>query len=327
MAITNRQLWEDYVLTALPHTSKLLSEDSGVVEIQKEPKFKAGEVVRRIPGLKDFETIAGDDEQVTNTPGMALTPVDGDGWEEYAPILHRGKAIQDKHVQRMNTGLDLIQTYGPQFGKYVSGRIEARFGNILTALFDGTAGALRTTHRTNTPTLNLSVGHFIDAKANFSIVNEDAGESLSVAYANPLVIADAVKNAAATYVNAGDFGVTLFQSGKMAMMGDTVLIPNARLCPTLGSSTYPTYMFGPLALYLGWQKEMEIDQETRLLENGKRYLGQFLYDFCLGVRGMSWDSTVANPSATLLATPAKWVKSGRPDWEIQVYQIVTKIGA
>ncbi len=122
----------------------------------------------------------------------------------------------------------------------------------------------------------------------------------------------------------------IFKTGRIAVIGDTMMIPSTRLCAMRTVSAvecYPTYLMGPDALYFGLQKEMEIDDDEVLLRNGKQYLLQWLTSFCVGVRGVSWDSTTKNPTNTQLSTTTKWVKSGRPDHEIRVRQILTKIGA
>lgn len=326
MAITNKTMWEDYIVEEIPHKSTLIS--SGVAQMDTNPVYKDGETTHRIPGLDNLEDIAGDDEVITAVDGMELTPVDADGFEEFGPILHRGKSIRDKYTNQRDRGLEILETYAPQIGAYQGNQTEKRFVNVLEGLFANTGGILKDSHRTDARTENLELDHVTNAKAQHSTVNEEAGQLLKVGFWNPLVHADAANRGAVTYVSAGELGAEIFKNGQMPVMGGVAFIENARVCTarTIGDDTfYPTYLFGPDALYFGLQKDMEIDEGEILLKNGKQWILQWLLSFSIGVRGVSWDSTTKNPTNAQLATANKWTKA-RPDHQIRVRQIITKIG-
>lgn len=328
--VPHKELWEDHVLIDMQHKPSLLN--SGVVTFNQNPLFKESDNVKRMLFLKNIEEFAGDDEHITDTPGMKLTPVEGDGYTEFAPIIQRGKAFKDKWLNRLRTGLDLHKTYAPQFGAYQRIQLQKRLNVVLKAVFDPTAGPLRTSHRGDYSTEKLVVNHINNQKALHSVNNEEAGMQLKMLMVHPLVKSDMANRSTVTYVPAPE-GMEWFANGTkfLTKIGDAVVVENARMCATVGNNAggkpvYPSYLFGPNVLYVEWQKSLEIDEDV-IYENGKLYYLQWLYSVCVGIKGLTFDKNITNPSDAQLLDPDNWTRSARPNAEIPVRQILTHIDA
>lgn len=327
MAIPERELYEDLVLTALQHNPSLLTQ--GPVNLQTSPLLGEGETRRRLRGLNDLESTMTE-QRVAD--GVTLTADQADGWKEFGIIIGRGGSLKQTYSNRHQTGIDAIRTLAPQTAPVFSNWIEGNMGRVLTGLFDDTAGVLRTTHRTVDTSAYLGVKHINNAKAAHSSTNEQAGQRLSLLYVHPNVRADLGNRGAVTYAEISE-GYEMFAngSGQIERLGGSIIVENARLCATTGDNgdddpIYPSYLFAPNALYAEWQKQMEIDEEVKLRENGKTWYYQVLGRYVVGVYGVSFiDDNIDNPTNAELADPANWAKSGRPDNEIGVRQILTTI--
>lgn len=253
--------------------------------------------------------------------GSASTPGNVGSYADIGPILRR------KRPRGIVDGVDAVlgelvsvspsQAILAQAADYWAQQIDNSFVQSLTAMFDSSSGALRTTHRSSVAVASgtpvpLSYGNIVDAA---TLVGDNSTD-LKIVIAHAKQVANLKKEAGAKPVNK------LLGDRAILEINDMIIL-TSDFVPTSGSGTFKKYtavMIRPGALYLAIQQAMREIVEINATVPEVR-ITQTLHWAPL-VRGMAYGGA-ANPSDVTLATPGSWAKATSVDKEIGVVALET----
>jgi hypothetical protein len=254
--------------------------------------------------------------------GSASTPGNVGSYAAIAPVLRRKRvrAVVDGVEAAMGSMLSVAPTAElmNQAATYWAKRVDNVFISEITALFDASAGVLRTTHKLAKAATSGSV-----VKADFSSLI-DAGNllgdnsfDLSIGIVHSKVMGDLRKEAAqkANYVMFG---------GRPAMVIDGMIYLQSDDVPTSGSGTYKKYtsiMLRPGALWLAVQQQMREIVEINATVPETR-ITQTLH-FACAIQGIKFTHTSAALTNAQLATATYWDKAAPVDKAIGIVALET----
>jgi hypothetical protein len=228
MAITIRQLWNDYVFTAMAHQANarggLLA--NGVTAVDTRPIFTQGDTRYRVPLVNDLDTILGaDDEQLVS--GTDLTPVAIDGNVMYAPIVYRGESIKQDIISQTQMGTDALASLSPQIATRNLNMIQKRLLCVTTGAF-ASGGPLASSHVYGNGTINLGPEQVKYSQAE--VMGENGGD-LTTLIVHSMVEADLYKRGLITYaVPNQTANPNAYASGTIPICGGARVVVNDRLC-------------------------------------------------------------------------------------------------
>ena len=257
--------------------------------------------------------------------GSSSTPSNVGAVADVVPIVIRKRVRAFTHAAQnvLGTlnGAKLGDAIVSQTADYWARRLDAAMVSVLTGLFDGSSGCLRTTHRTSIAAgsgtaVGASYGALVDAATKLG----DNFDEIEIIVAHSKVVAELMKARAAK----SDFDAfQTFGANRYRVYDGKILVPWDSV-PTSGSGTfqkYTTLLVRRGALYFAWQTRLrEIIQENA-------YIPEYVYtqvgSFAPAARGTKWAVTDVNPTNAVLADPTHWEKSGAPDKEIGVVALET----
>lgn len=177
--------------------------------------------------------------------------------------------------------------------------------SCINAAFDGTNGALRTTHRhviaTSSPAyVPASYGAVLKAakKAGDSI----ADYSAVIVHSDVWADLAAENGARPAFLPLSGSAPALYIGGLRVVISDGV--------PTSGSGaskTYTSVLLRPGALYVAIQQPLKEHLASEPFLPGYKF-SESLHWAC-GIEGLKWNLTTTNPSNAGLATATSWVKT------------------
>lgn len=295
-----RNLIMDYVGDELKTKSVLMA--TGVVEVDQNPQFATnGGQTFTIPHVKALTSKGQDQALAVDT---ALTVKSVGTYSEVGVICRFGDALGFADTAKLAAGTDLFGAVAPQLTEVIARDLEEKLiaaiqgvlgvAGFSTHIFDGSGADFSLLGVSQTKAL-LGTGR---QKLRAMFVHSDVGAFLE-------------RHALTRYVDVGAFGENVLLSGVVPVVSGLIVVENDELCaPT--DSVYPTYLMGPNALYLGYQRDINIEYDRNILLEGGTDIVKWDVHFSPHVRGSKWvgslSSTPLGPSLADLATSAKWNK-------------------
>lgn len=246
MAITIRQLWNEYIFRGMAHlaTQKGGLFNNGIIAYDTSPTFRQGDTRHRMPYVSDLETILGSDDQRL-IDGTDLTIKSIDGSVGHAPIVYRGDAMGQSLISQTQMGVNAIASLGSQVGAVALNRIEKRLGHVITGVF-GSGGPLASSHVHDVKSRRLSIGDPKQARAD--VYGENAADvDTGLLLVNSQVEADLYKRSLITYTQLTAAGnPQAVNTGNVPVFGGARLAVNDRVASAVNhafTATNATNLF------------------------------------------------------------------------------------
>jgi hypothetical protein len=259
-----------------------------------------------------WDDLTGDSEVLSSAADLTVNPITADS--DVCAIHNRGKAWGANDLAKWISGEDPSAAIAERVAGFWARDMQRILLQILSGLFNGTNGVLRTTHRLSiysdvasgsiTAAMRLTGDPFTNAKQLLG----DAKDKLVAVAMHSAVEADLAKQDLIDYLpdSTGKNRIRTYQ-------GHRVIVDD-NLTATAGtnSSSYSTYLFGAGAF--GWgeatldpNEAVETDRQVLssndILASRRRFI--------LHPRGVKWTGTAAGDSPTNaeLATGTNWAKA------------------
>ncbi|HYF36196.1 MAG TPA: major capsid protein [Prosthecobacter sp.] len=280
---------------------------------QRDPKFDAlasggGKTVN----MPFWDDLTGDSEVLSDSGALTVNAITAD--QDAAAINNRGKAWGANQLAKWISGDDPAARIAELAAGFWARDNQRILFKILSGLFDGTNGVLRTTHRLNiysdvaagaiTDAMRLTGSTFIDGLQKLG----DAKQEIVAVAMHSDVEAFLLQRDLIDFIpdSEGKSQIRMFQ-GRRVIVDDN--------CPkTAGSNSnaYHTYLFGKGAF--AWGEGMldpkeAVETDRQVLEGNDVLVTR--RRFILHPRGVEWTGTAsgASPTNTEFATGTNWTKA------------------
>lgn len=307
------EVWEPYVQQEMPYHVSLMQH--GIIYNDPNPIFTQGDVFKRIPKMRNIETI-GDMQVIDNATPLVAQELQS--YTENGVIVRRGKMIQDNDLSRIISGKNALASVGGQMAEYNGRQLEKTFVSLIKGVFG--VAAFATTHSVSSAA-SISAAAMIDAQALLG----EASEQLTTIIVHSKVYAALLKQGLIAFVAAASFGERILLSGTLPTFLGMRILKNDVLCKpeTTTPTEYPTYFTGGTPLYLGYQRglRMETDRDITLAD-GVDILKWSMH-YCPHPMGFTWDTTIQNPTDAQLANGANWAVNETDPSKIKLVRLVT----
>lgn len=241
MAITIRQLWNEYIFRSMAHQANVKGGlfANGVIAYDTSPTFRQGDTRHRVPSILDLDTILGVDDQRL-VDGTDLTIKSADGIVHYSPIVYRGDAWGQSLISQTQMGTDVIRGHASQLATRALNQIERRLSFVVSGAF-GTGGPVATSHVYDVRSRQLSIGDPKRAKANIYGQNAD-DVSANLMLVSSAMQADLYNRSLLTYatLNAAA-NPQAINTGQIELFGGARLAVNDRICTTIDHAFTSTF--------------------------------------------------------------------------------------
>jgi len=152
-----------------------------------------------------------------------------------------------------------------------------------------------------------------DGISNYKIENA-SGRLLGIGSLDP-----------ATITQMANFGIARFET-----LGMTVIIDDDMSSISMSGSTYTygtkyeTLLLGANSLYLGYQRNVTVNEETWLGDRrGAVHRMRAEADYCPHLFSIKWNSTTTNPTDTQLGTKSNWDEVYKDHKECKCVKLIT----
>jgi hypothetical protein len=290
----------------------------GLVAVDTNPPFKKGGEIFTTPVQLSLDNMTG---MTKITASTTLTPVsiDDSSIKVFSTML--GDAISTTDYETIHRGINANQQLGTQIGEYVAREVQSKlFKYMLDGVF-GTAGALTATNVYDASSIGNT---WLDLKA-VNRARTVLGES-GMAMDTLMVHSEQYKDLLEQGITMATGTVYLngiLTTGEVPMfMGYKVLINDTLCAPT--DDVYNAYLVGGQPFYLGYQRNITLEQDRNILVGGGTDIVAFNVALGCAIQGVSYVSATMNPASSVLATPATW--SLVDDYRnVKLIQIKTKV--
>ena len=267
---------------------------------ERDGNVEPGELIN----VRGFSELDGDAEVMVDTGTYSTNNIGTR--KDIAVILHRIKKFGAEDLGRIVSGMDASAKIKALISRYFLREVQNRFMNVLEALFDASAGILRTTNRHSVYVDHATVGRGFLTPANATTGMSKIGDNLfdlgvwmmhSATYAYLLSNKYLETSPNITAYGADAVGnVTTFM-GKPIMVSDYCTKVSGN-----NASMFRTYLLGKGSLYFGIQQDLNPEL---IRDSNKIDIISTDLHFAAHVKGCKWITTT-NPTNALLATPASW---------------------
>lgn len=314
------EIFNPYVIKRTTEKSALMA--SGIVAAEERLSGKLNEGNRYF-NMPFWNDLTGDDENLEDTQGWALTPGKIDAGQDMATQLFRGRAWSATDLSAQMSGDDPMGAIAELVADYWNRMKQKALISTLKGVFDG---ALSTSHVNNlaiedgnnaTSTNKASGDAIVDTISKLG----DAHEALTGMVMHSVVYFNLVKQQLIDTVRDAD-GKVLYRTylDKRVIVDDGVPV----IAGTTSGFKYVTYLFGNGAIGYAEgspQEPTETDRDKLagedILINRKHYV--------LHPRGVKFTNntvTKVAPSNTELETTANWSKVYN-DKDIRMVAMIT----
>jgi hypothetical protein len=310
------QVWSDWVTTEMLNVSNIVL--SPYVEFDPIGRRIEKDILMRIPKFKSLD-ILGDDEVITSS--TTLSPSALEDYSELAPIVRRGKAVAVTDVEIQERGVDPLTLLAPQIAQ----RNLKQMQKVLKAVIDGVfAGPLATSHTydiSGAADPKIDAGPIEDA---LQTILGEVGSNFNAMIMHSKVAADLKKKGLTYTAFAPTYTDGLITNGEILTYWGKKIIVNDTICAPFGTQPkYPTYLIAGTPFYIGWQKELTINNQFNPAVGGGRNEIYWYAHYAVGMRGVSFTAGINNPTNTQLALATSWTKVAPDDKLIPIVRLVT----
>ena len=311
--IVTPAVYSAYMEAKLPQTVKLVA--SGLAEIDPNPAISLeGGTVFNIPFYHDYSG-AADEVVVQGTPNSVEAIAAGN---DIGVVCYRSKTFGFSDASKVFSGDDPGAEISRQMTNYWARRIDIAFNKVM----EGTCDALGATHQLNV----TSSGDVLPSAANILAACQLLGDNqdqLSIIYTHSKVFNYWLSNGFITYVSGTSFSERVVQSGQVpTVFGKQVVVSDAAYN---SGTTYATYLGAPGQLYLGYQRNLLLEEFRDPKAQQSEITGSI---FCvMHNRFVKWSGTAAGltPTNTELGTGGNWTKVADNNKNIKLVQLLTTI--
>ena len=288
------EVFNPYVIERTAQLSALVK--SGIVVRDKEldSLAKAGGKLINMPYWKD---LTGDDEVLDD--GTALTPGKITAGQDVAALLMRGKAWAVNDLAEALSGDDPMRAIGDLVAEYWARQKQKVLLATLEGVFASSSmdGNVHDISSLDSGAEKISGASFIDAKTKLG----DAADKLTAVAMHSAVFAALEKQNLIQYIPNSQ-GVVDFPT----YMGRNVIVDDG--CPSHGSDTYTTYLFGKGAIGEGnGQAPVPTETDRDSLAGDDILINR--HHYLLHPRGVKFTNntvTGKSPSNAELKNQANW---------------------
>lgn len=270
---------------------------------ERDDTVPAGELIN----VRGFNELSGDAEVMVDGGTYSTNPLSTN--KDVAVILHRIKKFGAEDLGRIVSGMDATAAVRAMIARYFLKEVQNRFLNVLEALFDSSAGVLRSSNRLSVYVDHATVGRGFLTPANGATVMSKIGDNMfdlgvwamhSATYAYLLA-----NKYLETNTNGSAYGIDGV-GNIVTFMGKPIMVSDFCTKVAGASATmFRTYLLGRGSLYLGIQKDINPEYSR---DSNKIDIISTDMHFATHCRGVKWNTTT-NPTNALLATPASWALS------------------
>lgn len=256
-----------------------------------------------------YNQLDGDDADEIITDTNSLTPQKITTGEDIGVVCHRGKAWGSRDLAAILSGDDPQKEIARQIGDYWGKRLDQTIINVLNGVF-ATTGPLGT-GATNPHCLNVGVTSatkvLFTHTAALQAMNllGDAMNDFDVIIMHSKVYTDLV-SAKLTSWSLGFNPENTMVDGNDSYLGKKIIVSD-KVPVDVSTPSYPiytTYFAKRGSIYLGRQKDLEVETDRDIL--GFEDVFSTSIHFVPHVKLVKWNQTITNPTNAQLATASYW---------------------
>jgi hypothetical protein len=258
-----------------------------------------------------YDELTGASEVIDGVNQIAVNAISTG--KDIGVVLHRGKAWGVTDLARFAGMEDPSREIGRQVGNYWSKEFDRLYVAILNAHI-AASGPLNSSHlydvsvTTGTKVL-FDTGVAIDASLKLG----DNMDDLTGMIIHSKVYGDLVKNKLVEFVDLPSTDNTYRTAKIPTFLGKELVVSDQ--CPidtsTPGYEIYTSYLFGPGAGYLGYQRQLMTEKDRDIL--AFRNVLSTSVHFGLHLKLVKWNVSTVNPDDSTLGTATNWAKVASDD--------------
>lgn len=306
-------VYSAYMEAKLPETVKVVA--SGLAEIDPNPAISTqGGTTFNIPFYNDFSGSA--DEVVAQGTPNTVTAIAASN--DIGVVLYRSKTFGYSDASEVFSGDDPGAEISRQMMNYWARRMDVTFNKVM----EGTMTTLAATHQldvTGASDTAPSANNILAACQKLG----DNQDQLSIIYTHSKVFNYWLTNGFITYVSGTAFSERVVQSGQIpTVFGKQVVVSDGVYN---SGTTYATYIGAPKQLYLGYQRNLKIEEYRDPKAQQTEITGSIFY--VAHNRFVKWTGTAAGltPTNTELGTSTNWANIADNNKNIKMVQLISTV--
>lgn len=291
------QLWSKYATEALTTSLNAYSGDG--LEVYPNAIIQQGDNRWRWPMLQPLDSLI---TMTAITSSSTLTPTAATDYQELYPVKGMEQAISMTGYDQVTSGVAL-QQYAPQIGDVVRKQVLTSLGYAVRGIF---GDPLSSTHVYDGTGGTISY----EAIGEGAKLIGDKLTSFTTIYMHSKVYQDARNANLISYPSLPITNQTI-TTGRLEFIYGMRVVVDDLLCSVVSTGVYPTYLCGPGAFRVAYQKAIEIEPYRTPLTGGGTDNIIFRTYYAVGMPGVSYTSATSNPADTVLDDNSVWTKVGQ----------------
>lgn len=285
-----------WVQELLPYKNNMIS--LGVVQVENNSPLTAGSDHLKMPISSYLEL--GSLERITAS--TTLTPQTLSDKVEYATVVHRGDSFEEVEFNNILRGTNAIQQVSGQIAEVVARDIQTVFNSAIAGVF---------------ASATMPASKILDAQSELGGLDFDIiADASQQAFGEQMQLVDAImvhsavlnklkQKGMVTYLPAANFSANILTNGTIPTIDGKRILVNDTICAAT-SGVYPSYLVKGQPFWLGYQRQLRIEQQRNILVGGGQDVVAFYVDYAPHIKGFSWDINTTNPTNASLADGTKW---------------------
>lgn len=291
------QVWSKYATEAL--TVTLNAFGGGGLQVYPNANIQQGDNRWRWPMLQPLDSLI---TMTAITSSSTLSPTAATDYQELYPVKGMEGGIVITGYDATTSGV-AVQMYAPQIAGVIKKQVLTSLGYAIRGIF---GDPLSSTHVYDGTGGTISY----EAIGEGAKLIGDQLTSFTTIYMHSKVYQDARNANLVSYPSLPITNQTITTGEIPYIYGMRVVIDDL-LCSVVSTGVYPTYLCGPGALRVAYQKEIEIEPYRTPLAGGGSDNILFRTYYAVGMPGVSYTSATSNPADTVLDDASVWTKVGQ----------------
>lgn len=324
--VVTPEIITDYVVDELPYYGSLTA--AGVVVVDSDAPFVAGGKTFTVPHLAPLSTTMGESQHIEPNTNLAVKNVTT--YAEEGVISRFGDVLGFEDAAILAAGENLPDLILPQLTQVIARDVEHKLINTLHGVFGLTE---MEDHIYDDSGNGFSVEGLSRAKGRMG----EARNRLRIAFINSAISAYLEEYGLTKFLDIANFGERILLTGQVPTLQNLAFIENNTIAreilaneedPESGTGVYETWIMGGQPLYLGYQRELNIEYDRDIRLGGGTDLVKWDLHYAPHVKGTKWlgpAASVNGPTSAELANSAKWEKVATRPEDIPIVRYLSRI--